>query len=124
MFMRIILDTNFLIDLSRYKIDLENINMFTGKKEIITLDLVVKELNTIAISRKRDSKYAKLGLKLINLHKIKILPSSEKNVDKALINLGNKNTIIATNDAELRKKLRSIGVKTIYLRAKKRLELG
>jgi len=122
--MRIILDTNFLIDLSRYKIDLENINMFTGKKEIITLDLVVKELNTIAISRKRDSKYAKLGLKLINLHKIKILPSSEKNVDKALINLGNKNTIIATNDAELRKKLRSIGVKTIYLRAKKRLELG
>ncbi len=124
MFMRIILDTNFLIDLNRYKIDLENINVLTGKKEIITLDLVVRELNRIALSRKRDSKYAKLGLKLINLHKIKILPSSEKSADKALINLGNKNTIIATNDAKLRKKLRSIGVKTIYLRAKKRLELG
>jgi rRNA-processing protein FCF1 len=122
--MKVILDTSFLIDLVRYKIDIKNLDEILAEKyELITISPVIKELEKIASSRKKESKYAKLALKLINLHKIKILTSSEKSADKALTSLS-KDAIIATNDTELRKRLKTKRIKTIYLRAKKTLEMS
>ena len=122
--MIVVLDTNFLIDLLKYKIDIREIEGIVGARcELITLDGVIDELKKIAKSRKKSSKYAKLALKLIDFHKIKIIPSPEKNTDKALIFLA-RNAMIATNDKKLRKKLKKIGMKTIYLRAKKHLAMG
>jgi rRNA-processing protein FCF1 len=48
----------------------------------------------------------------------------EKDADKAFLNIANKNTIIATNDVDLRKKLKNLGIKTIYLRARKHLAMS
>jgi rRNA-processing protein FCF1 len=122
--MIVVLDTNFLIDLARYKIDLKQIEGTVGIRcELATLDKVVDELKKIAQSRKKDSKYAKLALILIDLHKIKILSAPERSTDKALTFLA-RSTIIATNDRKLRKNLRAKKFKTIYLRAKKHLAIS
>jgi rRNA-processing protein FCF1 len=57
------------------------------------------------------------------LKKIEVLNLNKK-TDEALFSLADEKTIIATNDKNLRKKLREKGFKTIYVRAKKRLCLS
>ena len=119
---RIILDTNFLMLFGKFRIDLEKEleRISFGPYRIFTLSSVVQELNKIASSKGEAGKNAKVALKLIESKKIKIIESSGK-VDDALLKMADENTIIATNDIELRKKLKT---KTIYLRAKKHLAVG
>jgi rRNA-processing protein FCF1 len=116
---RIVLDTNFLISLAAFKIELDEIeNLLVEQYELLTIDSVVRELKKI------NNKNAKLALKLIELKNIGILKIKERNVDRAILTLAGKDTIIATNDVKLRKKLKNLGSKTIYLRAKKHLAMG
>jgi rRNA-processing protein FCF1 len=122
--MQVILDSNFLIDLIRFKIPLEEIFELLGyDTKILTLSSVLNELEKIAKGKSKEAKYAKLALKLIDLKKIEIL-KIEKSVDEALFSLANEKTIIATNDKNLRKKLKEKGLKSIYIRAKKRLDFS
>jgi rRNA-processing protein FCF1 len=105
--------------LIRFKIELEEIeNLLSESYKLLTIDSVVRELKKIS------SKNAKLALKLIDLKNIEVLKTKEKNVDKAILSLADKDTIIATNDIKLRKKLKTLGSKTIYLRAKKKLVMS
>lgn len=113
---RILLDTNFLVDIVRFKIDLDEIKDILDEPcELLTLDLVVDELKKI------KNKNARIALELIELEGIKVLKSKKRDTDEALVSLADKNTIVATNDAELRKKLKT---KTIYLRARKHLGIS
>jgi len=93
-------------------------NLLLEPYELMVISPVVRELKNI------NSKNAKIALRLIELKNIGMLKTEEKSADKALLNLADKNTIIATNDIALRKKLKSLGRKTIYLRAKKHLAMG
>jgi len=116
---KILFDTNFLIDLIRFKIGLEEIDkLVEGPYRIVTVDKVANELRSIA------SKNAKAALKLVKIKKIGIVRTKERNADAALIVLADKDTMVATNDAELRKRLRGLGVKTIYLRKRKHLAIS
>lgn len=118
---KVILDTNFLIDLLKFKIELEKIQeILEEPTELFILSSSIKELEKIAISRSKSGSLAKVVLKIIKLRKIDVIESKES-PDKAFLSLADKNTIIATNDSELRKKLKKLGIKTIYLRAKKKL---
>jgi rRNA-processing protein FCF1 len=120
---RLILDTNFLIDLARFKIGLEEILDFLEEPvEFFVLSSSIEELKKIARNKGKSGNMAKLALKIIKLKKIEILEEKES-PDKAFLSIADKNTIIATNDSKLRKKLKSLGIKTIYLRAKKYLEV-
>jgi rRNA-processing protein FCF1 len=122
---KIILDTNFLIRLCKFKVGLEEIDEVVDEPYcLFTLDSVVDELEKISGSSARDSIYAKLALEMLKLNKIKILISGKTNTDKAIINLADKDTIVATNDIELREKLKKLETKTIYLRAKKHLGIN
>jgi rRNA-processing protein FCF1 len=122
--MQVILDSNFLIDLIRFKIPFEEIFELLGyDTKILTLSSVLNELEKIAKGKSKEAKYAKIALKLIDLKKIEIL-KSEKIADEALLSLANEKTIIATNDENLRKKLKEKGLKSIYVRAKKRISLS
>jgi rRNA-processing protein FCF1 len=122
--MRVILDANFLMDLIRFKISLEEVYELVGyEAKLFTLNSVLSELEKIARKKSRDAKYAKVSLKLIELKKIEVLNLNKK-TDEALFSLADEKTIIATNDKNLRKKLREKGFKTIYVRAKKRLCLS
>jgi len=122
--MRVILDSNFLIDLIRFKIPLEEVyELLNYETKFFTLNSVLSELEKVARKKSRDAKYAKASLKLIELKKIEVL-NFDKKADEALLSLADEKTIIATNDKNLRKKLREKGLKAIYVRAKKRLCLG
>lgn len=122
---KIILDTNFLMDLGKFKVGLEEIKEIVDEPyQLFTLGLVVNELKKISNSTGRDARNAKFALELIKINEINILNSSKTNTDNAIIDLADKGTIVATNDIELRKKLKKLEIKTIYLRAKKHLGIG
>jgi len=119
--MRILIDTNFFIDLLRFRISLDEISTLVLEKcDLFTLDSVVNELKKIADKKTRDSQYAKLSLEFIKNNQIKVL-KSEGGADKAILKLADKNTFVATNDRELRKILKRKGTKTIYIKSRKHL---
>ena len=122
--MKIIFDSNFLIDVARFRIDLDILNEICGKCEFTILSCVLSELKEIAKSKGKNGTFAKLALKNLKLKRFKILKVKEKNTDNAILRVSDENTIVATNDKELRKKLKEKGVKTIYIRAKKKIVMG
>jgi rRNA-processing protein FCF1 len=122
---KILLDSNFLIDLIRFRIDFDVIeHLFEEPIKIFTLDLVIKELEKVSSSSAKDSKHARLALKLIESKKVGILKMEKGNVDDTIVALADESTVVATNDKLLRKKLKSLGRKAIYLRAKKQLDIN
>jgi rRNA-processing protein FCF1 len=121
---KIILDTNFLIDLGRFGIGIDEIDkVMTENYEMQIVSSSVNELKKIASTSMEESKFAKYALMIIDLRKIKILEANE-GADAAIIYFADKDTIVATNDIDLRRKLKEKGVRCIYVRAKKKLEIG
>ena len=128
---KIVFDTNFLIDIFRFKISLEGIeNYLEGKAEFFIPGSVKKELEKIGKKRIKESKYAKLALKLLEKNKIRELEEKyiglgkNKGTDYILLELAKAGYIIATNDAKLRKRIKELNAKIIYLRNKKKIEMG
>ncbi len=123
MHMRILLDTNFLIDSVRFKINLDDISGLVGSYKLATISTVIDELKRISNYKFKDNTYAKLALKLIEENKMELI-ESDRRPDEAFLMLAKKESfIVATNDAQLRKKLNASGVKTIYLKSKKHLAI-
>lgn len=123
---KIILDTNFLTIPYQFNVDIfEEIDRIMEEDyELITLDRVVEELKNMIKSKGKDAVAAKIALELIKKKNVKIISTNEKNVDNALIKLADENTIVATNDRVLRKRIKDKNVKVLYLRSKKHLEMG
>lgn len=107
--MKIILDTNILIYIIKFKVNISQLK----EHQLYTLEPVKKELKSL------DSLEAKIALELTK--DLKVL-KSKGNVDNLLIKYGKKGYIIATQDKELRKRLKEENCKTIYLRQKKYFE--
>lgn len=121
--MKVLLDTNFLIDIIRFKIDLEGLYDLTSASDLLTLSSVEKELKKISKKTSRAGMCARIALELIKQNDIKIL-KSEGIPDDAMVKLASEKTLVATNDVKLRKILKTSGRKTIYLKAKKHLAIG
>ena len=121
---KIILDTNFLIDLGRFGIGIDEIDkIMTENYEMEIVSTSVDELKRISMTNMDESRFAKYGLMIVDLRKMKVLQTSES-ADNAIVSFADRETIVATNDVELRRKLKGKGVRCIYLRAKKKLEIG
>ena len=75
-------------------------------------------------SKSKAAIAAKIALELIEKKNVKIINTDEKKVDNTIIKLADKNTVVATNDRVLRKKIKDKNVKVLYLRSKKHLEMG
>ena len=120
---RIIFDTNFLVDIVKFKIDLGDIDkLITRPYRFETIGSVVSELKKI------NNKNSKVALKIIYEKKFKILKARHKNVDDEIVDIVKKNErdkkpVVATNDTKLRKRIKALDAKVIYLRAKKHLEV-
>jgi len=122
---KVLLDTIFLIDLVRFKIGTDEIPaLLQEPHSIFALSATLNELKKIAKRGGADSGLARLALEAVKVKKIRTIWVREKNADRALLSLAGKSTIVATDDIKLRKKLKSIGVKTIYVRARKHLAMG
>ena len=124
---KIILDTDFLMHCAESKVDytteLRRICDFNYTINII--DKTLDELDNIIEKKKGKSKLnaklAKIILKKKNINKIKT--KKDKIVDKLILNNTNKNTLVATTDALLKKKLKNKGISIIVLRQKSYLKL-
>lgn len=121
---KVILDTNFLLIPRQFKVDifseLDRICQFAHTLFII--DKTVQELE--AILRKqhgKDKEAAKLALALIKAKNINTLPSANDNVDDAIVTMADNDTLVATQDAILKRRLKSKAGGIITLRQKKYL---
>ncbi|MGC8812014.1 MAG: PIN domain-containing protein [Candidatus Aenigmatarchaeota archaeon] len=122
---KIIFDTNFLIDCFRFRVDfLKEIEEKIEKPfKFLVIDLSLKEIGAIAKTRKKEAKYARLALEFAK-KKCEIVELKAKNADEAILIFSDKDTFVATNDKKLRKSLKALNVKNIYLKSKKKVAIG
>ncbi|MBU5537094.1 MAG: PIN domain-containing protein [Candidatus Aenigmatarchaeota archaeon] len=120
--MRVLLDTNFLIDVIKFRVNLDEITDLIGANELVIPSSVEKELKKISGETSQVGGYAKAALNLMKEYNIKILKSTGR-TDDIMLQLSNEKTLVATNDRELRKRLKALGRKTIYLKSKKHLAI-
>jgi rRNA-processing protein FCF1 len=122
----IILDTSFILNAIEAHIDIfreiERISLF--KYKIAIIDKTIEELEKI-IMRGGKTKYsAQLAKKIIDLKKIdKIMTRSKKSVDDLILENSNQNTIVATMDAELKRKLRQKSISLMVIRSRSHLQM-
>jgi hypothetical protein len=123
---KIILDTNFLMIPYQFRVDIfeEIRRIMEGEYELVTLDGVVKELEKIKEYKGKSAAAAKIALEFIKIKSIKVINTDSEKVDNKIIELSDKNTVVATNDIKLKKILKNKKIKIIYLRNKKYLEMG
>lgn len=123
----IILDTNFLLVPVQFKVDI-----FDELARIClvphTLAIVVQtrdELtNIIATQKGVNRQAAKIALELLEKKNVVVLSMEGcTHVDDALLAWGQKGAIIATQDKDLKRKLKFHGVRCIVLRKKSHLVL-
>lgn len=122
---KVILDTNFLIDLARFKIGLneELRNCLDFPFEIFVLDQSLEELKDLSLKKPKTKAFFPLVKKIIEKEGIKIIKSeTNKKVDQLLIDFSEKNYLIATSDKELKKKLKKLTKPVLIIRQKRFLK--
>jgi rRNA-processing protein FCF1 len=115
--MKIILDTNFLIDCIRFNI---NVKDELAGNELFVSKSILFEIERITERGTKESSLAKKALDFIKESDINIL-ESENNVDESLVSYSRQGYVIATHDRELKKRLKKAGAKIIYIRQKRYL---
>ena len=122
---KIILDSNFLLIPFQFRIDIfEELNDLLGKAEPIVLSTTIEELKKMA-EKSSAKKYIQFSAALNLTERCEILEvkrEASENYDDVILRVAGELRIpVATNDAELRKRLRRMGLATIYLRQRARL---
>lgn len=122
----IALDTNFLTAIAQFKIDVfdEIRHIVAGNLRFTVPVQVRKELDKLVESNAKMRgavAIATLAMKKNNVVTSKI---EAKDADTALVKMGKKGTIIATNDHKLKKKIKKFGGRILYIRQRSYVELG
>lgn len=115
--MEVIFDTDFLLTSLKYKVDTysELTRILETKFNVNIIDQTLNEL--------KGKKLEKLALAFIKEKKINIIKTDKfKKVDNLILDLATKNTAIATQDKDLKRKLRVKNIKIITIRQKKYLK--
>ncbi len=123
---RIILDTNFLMACGQFNLDIfsEIDRICHFPYSLFILDKTINELeNLIKKEKGKNKQAAKLAFLLIRKKKIPLLKTKEDGVDNLLYDIADKDTIVATLDKELKKRLKGKGILTITMRQKRYLIL-
>ena len=119
------MDTNFVLIPAQFGVDIyaEIGRIIDGGYELYILDKTLTELDDIIENGKGAAKpHAKLALAILEAKKPKTLKTTSKDYVDNII-LGLKGYIVATQDKELKLKLKKNGVQVIVLRQKKYLML-
>jgi rRNA-processing protein FCF1 len=125
---KIIIDTNFLFVPLQFRLDIfEELNNLLGQHvKPIMLSPTYQELQKLAESSSpKMRKQTMLGLKLSEKCQIvEVERTKDESNDNLILRIAKEwKCPVATNDRELREKLRKIGVAVVFLRQKKRLEI-
>jgi len=124
---KIILDSNFLFVPFQFQIDiLKELESIMGRFEPIVLSTTVEELKKLATTK--SEKTRRQTSSALRLTEKCTLVTAEKNPedtsDDVILRKAKEWACpVATNDRNLRKRLRKEAIPTIYLRQRKRLEL-
>jgi len=115
---KILLDTNFLVAPFQLNVSIfEELEEMYPYSQIYTLDDALQEAKSI-----EGGKYGKLVEKLIEVQDIEVLETQgEGSVDDLLVDISNE-FIIATNDKELKQRLRDEGKEVVFIRSKSHLQ--
>ena len=119
----VILDSSAILSLFEFSIDLEDeLTRLLGSYHILLTSPIFEELKFLSKNGKgKKRQNAKASLELIKRYEIM---DAEGIGDDSLIYLAQKlNGIVVTNDRELRKRIKNVFLKTIYLRGKNKLIL-
>ena len=122
---KVVLDTNMLLAIAQFKTDVFGLvkERLGSKVEFFAPKAVFRELEKIAEQGEKKQKDVNVVRKAIEVNKVKEIEAGERNADNALLGLAEKGFLIASNDRKLRKKIKSVGGKNIYLRKKKLIEI-
>jgi len=124
MVVKVLLDTNFLLEMLHYKLDFSIFQELEEDVELFISSETLRELKSIANKKTKEGRLALIALKLIEAQRIKIVQSLKKEVDEDLLALAKKEGFfVATNDKDLKEKLKKENVKIICLRNKKKIEV-
>lgn len=124
---KIIIDTNFLLIPYQFKVDIfsEIRRVCDFRYNLYVVDRTVDELRKVmAKQRGKHRLGAMLGLVFIEEKKIRKIKTKEsKPVDDLILSKAGKDTIVATQDAALKRKLKKKGIPLIVLKGKSHLAL-
>lgn len=141
---KIILDTNILLLPGQRMIDVfsQIQELMSDSYQLVVLSKTLDELKKLSAGKSKDARAAQLGLALVNAKLAeaptlfeKIIGLRAKNTislvlvdeyaDDAIVMLANKHakeTIVATQDANLMRRLKKRDIPVIMLKAKQRLD--
>jgi len=117
--MKIILDTSFIVNAVKFKLDFRK--EFKGHK-LLLIPTVLNELYELSQGGGSDAVHAKVGLKIIK--DLETIFEPEKfagDVDGALLQLSKEGYVIATQDMPLRAAIKEAGGKVAFIRQKKKI---
>ncbi len=126
---KIILDTNFLLIPSQFKVDIfdEISRICHFPYQLCILDKTIDELDSIILSQSiRYRIHARIAKKLIKSYNIKTIATEKSaSVDSLILSFADKKEhIVATQDAALKSLLKQKGIPIIFLRKKQFLMLS
>lgn len=123
--MKVILDTNMLMVPGSLGVDIlsDLKRIMTKEYKVCVLQATVDELKKLAEGNSKIARNAKLGLSIIKQTKISILRKKGYADDLLVQEAQKPNTIIATQDADLKRRLKALSLPHIVLRQKSHLEL-
>jgi len=113
---KILLDTNFLLNMVRYKI--HGFEEIKNKipAQFFVLTRVLWEMEYKAKTDKKIRNEVRIVKEILKNNGVIELNSKIENVDTELMELS-KEYVIATNDKELRERIKSFGGRSIYIRS-------
>ncbi|MCS7120644.1 MAG: nucleotide-binding protein [Nitrososphaerota archaeon] len=124
---KVIFDSNFLFVPFQFHIDIfDEIEALLGRFEPLILRPALMEIEKLA--RKGSTKKQKAALAALDVARrcriIDVECEQVKSIDDLIVLAAQRLVcIVATNDAGLRRKLREIGVPTIFVRKRQHLEI-
>ncbi len=123
----VLLDTNFLVDCLTWKVDFfsEIRRILPFQYTLAVVDKTIDELDKVAVEGKGDSKIgARLARQVIAKKEISIIKTDKKGyTDTLILKAAGKDVIVATQDQELKRRLKAKGIPVIIIRQKKYLEI-
>ena len=124
---KVILDSNFLMVPFQFHVDVfEEVEYLLQKKvDFIVPSSVKVELTEISSRGGEGAAEASLALQLASRCRVvDVSLQPQETVDDAIVKAAQKlGAVVATNDVELKKRLRDINIPVVYLRDKSKLEV-
>lgn len=126
---KILLDTNFLLIPGQFGVDIfsEIRRICDFSYELVVVPETVAELEGIISSTGssgKDKRAARLALQFLKKFRVKALKNRKlfKRADEAIVAIADKNSCVATQDKELKRRLHEKAVRLIILRQKQYLK--